>query len=51
MGLAILPGRLQEEMKETAAALCSADPKTALEQNPLTAKHSEWAIRMMEKEP
>ncbi|MGG1246153.1 UDP-glucose--hexose-1-phosphate uridylyltransferase [Bacillus spizizenii] len=49
MGLAILPGRLQKEMKETAAALCSADPKSALEQNPRTAKHKEWALRMMEK--
>ncbi|MFQ6319190.1 UDP-glucose--hexose-1-phosphate uridylyltransferase [Bacillus halotolerans] len=49
MGLAILPGRLQEEMKATAASLCSADPKTALEENELTAKHKDWALRLMER--
>ncbi|MDR4228544.1 UDP-glucose--hexose-1-phosphate uridylyltransferase [Bacillus mojavensis] len=49
MGLAILPGRLQEEMKATEAAMCSADPKTALEDNELTAKHKDWALRLMER--
>lgn len=49
MGLAILPGRLQEEMKATEAAMCSADPKTALEENELTAKHKDWALRLMER--
>ncbi|MED4828731.1 UDP-glucose--hexose-1-phosphate uridylyltransferase [Bacillus atrophaeus] len=49
MGLAILPGRLKQEMKETAAALCSADPETAIKNNPLIVKHLDWSLELLEK--
>lgn len=49
MGLAILPGRLEQEMKETAAALCSADPETAIKNNPLIVKHLDWSLELLEK--
>jgi UDPglucose--hexose-1-phosphate uridylyltransferase len=49
MGLAILPGRLEEEMIRTAEALCSPDPEAALTADPSAAKHKEWALSVLHK--
>ncbi|MCP6680816.1 UDP-glucose--hexose-1-phosphate uridylyltransferase [Bacillus nakamurai] len=49
MGLAILPGRLEHEMRETAEALCSPDPEAALASHSSTAKHKEWALSVLQK--
>ena len=47
MGLAILPGRLEQEMKYTAEALCSPDPEAVLTADPSAAKHKDWALSVL----
>lgn len=49
MGLAILPGRLKEEMNRMAEALCSPDPDAALTADPSAAKHKDWALSVLHK--
>lgn len=49
MGLAVLPGRLQEELQELADALCSASPEKVILENEKIAKHSEWALKVGKK--
>ncbi|WP_420022415.1 UDP-glucose--hexose-1-phosphate uridylyltransferase [Bacillus velezensis] len=49
MGLAILPGRLEQEMKYTAEALCSPDPEAVLTADPSAAKHKDWALSVLHK--
>jgi UDPglucose--hexose-1-phosphate uridylyltransferase len=50
MGLAVLPGRLKEELTKTADVLAKSsnmsdgDALIALRSDPLTEKHAEWAI-------
>ena len=50
MGLAVLPGRLKEELTKTADMLAKSsnmsdgDALIALRSDPLTEKHAEWAI-------
>ena len=49
MGLAILPVRLEQEMKYTAEALCSPDPEAVLTADPSAAKHKDWALSVLHK--
>ncbi len=49
MGFAILPGRLEQEMKYTAEALCSPDPEAVLTAGPSAAKHKDWALSVLHK--
>ncbi len=49
MGLAILPGRLEQEMKYTAEALCSPDPEAVLTADPSAALHKDWALSVPHK--
>ncbi|WP_404405369.1 UDP-glucose--hexose-1-phosphate uridylyltransferase [Jeotgalibacillus malaysiensis] len=46
MGLAVLPGRLKEELQLTAGYLADKD-MTGLKQDERTAKHAEWAEKIL----
>lgn len=48
MGLAVLPGRLQEEMNVLATHLVANDVK-AIQADSQTAKHAVWAEQVLEK--
>jgi len=50
MGLAVLPGRLKEELEELSALLVESEPLDlqALESGPF-AKHAEWIARVVDK--
>ncbi|MDZ5711238.1 UDP-glucose--hexose-1-phosphate uridylyltransferase [Jeotgalibacillus haloalkalitolerans] len=48
MGLAVLPGRLKEELQLTADYLANND-LNGLHQDDRTAKHAEWAQQILEK--
>ena len=55
MGLAVLPGRLKDELAAVAEKLAESSGKTAeetmeeLKSDPLTEKHAEWAVSLKEK--
>lgn len=46
MGLAVLPSRLKSEMAELKKAMLTGEP---FENNEKTAKHAEWARKILEK--
>ena len=48
MGLAVLPARLEKELKETASCIIN---KTDLRGNELTAKHADWVESFINKYP
>ncbi|WP_444684668.1 UDP-glucose--hexose-1-phosphate uridylyltransferase [Alkalicoccus luteus] len=47
MGLAVLPGRLKQELRETAEKLAGVSPESALYDG-ITAKHADWALKVSE---
>jgi UDPglucose--hexose-1-phosphate uridylyltransferase len=49
MGLAVLPGRLKEELKLLADCLVDNNSTERLKQNPAIHKHFEWAASLKEK--
>ena len=49
MGLAILPGRLQEEMTLLEKELKKPDWITTLKENPILNKHYEWIKNIVSK--
>ncbi|MGE6630464.1 UDP-glucose--hexose-1-phosphate uridylyltransferase [Bacillus sp. NPDC077027] len=49
MGLAVLPGRLAEEMHQLKEALLSTNPLQEIKARPDIQKHEAWAKRMLEK--
>ncbi|RSK26239.1 UDP-glucose--hexose-1-phosphate uridylyltransferase [Bacillus sp. HMF5848] len=51
MGLAVLPGRLKEELKLVGEALVSNNPIEELKKQPDIQKHADWAIKILEKHP
>lgn len=51
MGLAILPGRLKEELKMLADCLLKNDSYEKIAQNQAIIKHLEWATSIKEKHP
>ncbi|GIN15138.1 galactose-1-phosphate uridylyltransferase [Shouchella clausii] len=51
MGLAVLPGRLKQELAELATVLPSANAAEQIEQNEAIAKHKEWALSLKEQKP
>ncbi|WP_100406518.1 UDP-glucose--hexose-1-phosphate uridylyltransferase [Bacillus solitudinis] len=51
MGLAVLPGRLQEELSELADVLLDEKAKQKIEQNEIISKHAGWALRVRESHP
>lgn len=51
MGLAVLPGRLKEELLQTGEALLTDDPKAAIAANENIAKHLDWALGVKERHP
>jgi UDPglucose--hexose-1-phosphate uridylyltransferase len=51
MGLAVLPGRLKEEMRELASALIAENAEAEIKKNEEIVKHLEWAKALKEKHP
>jgi UDPglucose--hexose-1-phosphate uridylyltransferase len=51
MGLAVLPGRLKEELKALGEALVKKDYVSEIEENEDIVKHLEWAKGIKEKYP
>ncbi|MRX71152.1 UDP-glucose--hexose-1-phosphate uridylyltransferase [Bacillus lacus] len=51
MGLAVLPGRLKEELYELAAVLHRSDAETVMEENELIQKHAQWALKIKAAHP
>ncbi|MDN4638039.1 UDP-glucose--hexose-1-phosphate uridylyltransferase [Bacillus sp. PsM16] len=49
MGLAVLPGRLAEELSQLKAALLSKNPLEEIKACPSIMKHESWAERLIEK--
>ncbi|WP_342502311.1 UDP-glucose--hexose-1-phosphate uridylyltransferase [Bacillus sp. FSL R5-0397] len=49
MGLAVLPGRLAEELSQLKAALLSKHPLEEIKACPSIMKHESWAERLIEK--
>ena len=49
MGLAVLPGRLKEELEILEKYMLEPDFKTKIKNNPKVVKHLEWAINIQEK--
>ncbi|WP_102026634.1 UDP-glucose--hexose-1-phosphate uridylyltransferase [Salirhabdus sp. Marseille-P4669] len=49
MGLAVLPGRLKDELEKLVTYLALPDYKARIEQDPETSKHVQWAVELMEK--
>ncbi|MBM7839969.1 UDPglucose--hexose-1-phosphate uridylyltransferase [Alkalihalobacillus xiaoxiensis] len=49
MGLAILPGRLKEELQELASILPSTNAEEELTNSTLVAKHKEWALNFKQR--
>lgn len=48
MGLAVLPGRLKEELKELSTAMLTDNPAKAIAEKEMISKHSEWALNVLE---
>ncbi|MBS4219311.1 UDP-glucose--hexose-1-phosphate uridylyltransferase [Bacillus sp. FJAT-49711] len=51
MGLAVLPGRLKEELQLVGEYLLKPDYKTNLYKDDVTNKHADWACKVMENHP
>jgi UDPglucose--hexose-1-phosphate uridylyltransferase len=51
MGLAVLPGRLQEELQELAKVLLDEQAYEKISANEMIVKHLEWALIVKEKHP
>jgi len=49
MGLAVLPGRLKEELEILSKYMTESDFKTKIKNNPKVEKHLEWAININKK--
>lgn len=49
MGLAVLPGRLAEELSQLKAALLSKNPLEEIKACPPIMKHESWAERLIEE--
>lgn len=49
MGLAVLPGRLKEELEILEKYMLEPDFKTKIKNDPKVVKHLEWAINVQEK--
>lgn len=49
MGLAVLPGRLKEELEILEKYMLEPDFKTKIKNDPKVVKHLEWAINIQEK--
>ncbi|KYG31800.1 UDP-glucose--hexose-1-phosphate uridylyltransferase [Alkalihalobacillus trypoxylicola] len=49
MGLAVLPGRLKEELALLAEALLESNPKTVIENHPDISKHLDWGLKIKEQ--
>ncbi|MGE1117857.1 UDP-glucose--hexose-1-phosphate uridylyltransferase [Bacillus altitudinis] len=49
MGLAVLPGRLAEELSQLKAALLSKNPLEEIKACPSIMKHESWAERLIEE--
>jgi UDPglucose--hexose-1-phosphate uridylyltransferase len=51
MGLAVLPGRLKEEMSLLAEYLRGENPLEKIKADELTEKHADWAASLLERNP
>ncbi|MCR2823003.1 UDP-glucose--hexose-1-phosphate uridylyltransferase [Lederbergia panacisoli] len=51
MGLAVLPGRLKEELQLVGEYLLKPDFKTRLYEDDMTNKHADWACKVIERHP
>ncbi|KHF39587.1 UDP-glucose--hexose-1-phosphate uridylyltransferase [Halalkalibacter okhensis] len=51
MGLAVLPGRLQEELEELASVLPLDDARERISGSKTIAKHLDWALNIKAKHP
>ncbi|WP_088102710.1 UDP-glucose--hexose-1-phosphate uridylyltransferase [Halalkalibacter urbisdiaboli] len=51
MGLAVLPGRLQTELKELANVLLKSNAEEQISSNEEIAKHLSWALQVKESHP
>lgn len=51
MGLAVLPGRLKEELEELGEALLTEQPEAAIAANETISKHLEWALDVKKRHP
>ena len=49
MGLAVLPGRLKEELQKVSEYLLADDAENALRNDEMTSKHTEWALAIKEQ--
>ena len=49
MGLAVLPGRLAEELSQLKEALLSQNPFEEIKARPAITKHEAWAKRLLEE--
>jgi UDPglucose--hexose-1-phosphate uridylyltransferase len=49
MGLAVLPGRLKEELELLAEAMAGSHPEEKIKSDDRIEKHAEWALSIMEK--
>lgn len=49
MGLAVLPGRLAEELSQLKEALLSKNPLEEIKARPAITKHETWAKRLLEE--
>ncbi|PYZ92057.1 UDP-glucose--hexose-1-phosphate uridylyltransferase [Salipaludibacillus keqinensis] len=51
MGLAVLPGRLKEELNQLAKAMLTDQPQKEIAMNEEIAKHHDWAMDVKERYP
>ncbi|WP_078578082.1 UDP-glucose--hexose-1-phosphate uridylyltransferase [Salipaludibacillus agaradhaerens] len=51
MGLAVLPGRLKDELEELTAALLTANPEKDIASRAPIAKHLNWALELKRRHP
>ncbi|RKL66443.1 UDP-glucose--hexose-1-phosphate uridylyltransferase [Salipaludibacillus neizhouensis] len=49
MGLAVLPGRLKEEIRLLTEAVLTDNPEKAIAENEEIAKHLDWAMQLLSK--
>ncbi|AOM84230.1 UDP-glucose--hexose-1-phosphate uridylyltransferase [Salisediminibacterium beveridgei] len=51
MGLAVLPGRLDNELEQLQEAMRSKEPSRAILENEAIAKHHDWAMGILNRHP
>ncbi len=51
MGLAVLPGRLKEEMDIIGYCIVSENAAEKIAANPMVEKHLDWALNIQKKHP